>query len=87
MVADFDADIGGAIFVQNAKDHVTGLARNRDVPDLGAIIIPQPAFFSAELPEFKQGAQAAALYGVEQCAGFLAAADARDGKWNVSAHR
>src|SRR5882672_10728642 len=61
LPADFDADVRRAVLVQNAKYHVPAFARHGDVPDLCPIIIPEPAFFRAELPDFKQRAQVPAF--------------------------
>src|SRR6185369_3977249 len=61
MAAEFDADIRRAVLVQDTKDHVARFARHRDMPDLRAVIIPEPAFIGAELADFEQGAEAAAF--------------------------
>jgi hypothetical protein len=80
----FDPDIGGAIFVEHAEHHVPGGTGDRDVADLGAIVIPQPAFLDAQPADFQQGAQAAALQRIDESVGLPGAADARDDQGNVS---
>src|SRR5579859_1824236 len=61
LAGELDANVGGAVLVQDAEHHIAGLAGDRDMADAGAVVVPQAALLSAKRFDLEQSAEAAAF--------------------------